>query len=190
MDIAKVKSNLPNRNVIYHKLISSTQNEARELLKKDVLNGTAIIANNQTNGIGTHGRTWHTKDGSNIIMTLIYHPNCNAQRMNTLTIDIAKCIVEVVEAMCDVKLYIKEPNDIFFNNKKLGGILTEAISCTDQVKTILIGIGLNINQEVFHDEIKDIATSLKKETNRDFDREEIIINILNKIDTMYRSKII
>ena len=185
MDIAKVKSNLPNRNIVYYKSIDSTQNESKELLKKSVPDGTVVIADDQTKGMGTHGRTWHTNDNSNILMTLIYFPNCNIQKTETLTIDIAKCIVEVLEKMCDVKLSIKEPNDILFNNKKLGGILTEAITCKDEVKTILIGIGLNINQEVFHDEIKDVATSLKKETNRDFDREEIIINILNRIDTMY-----
>lgn len=184
-----MKNNLPNRNIIYYKVIDSTQKKARELIKKDMPDGTIIIADNQTNGIGTHGRTWHTNDKNNILMTLILYPNCNIQKTATTTIDIANCIVDTIEEMHKIKLDIKKPNDIIFNNKKLGGILTETTIYKNTVKTLLIGIGLNINQKRFPKEIKDIATSLKKETNRVFDREEIIINILNRIEKMYKTKI-
>lgn len=188
--IEKIKNALPNRNIIYYRIIDSTQKKAREMIEKDVPDGTVIITDNQTNGVGTHGRRWYTNDKNNILMTIILYPNCNIQEMETITIDIANCIVDVIEEMYKIKLHIKEPNDIIFNDKKLGGILTESITYKNNVKTLLIGIGININQKKFAKEIKHIATSLKNETNKDFNREEIVIEILNRIEKMYKTKII
>ena len=190
MDIERIKKSLRNRNIVYYQSIASTQKKAREMIEQDVEDGTVIIADNQTNGIGTHGRSWYTADSQNIIITLVLYPNCSIKKVDTLTIDIAECITEAVESMYQIELDIEEPNDIMFNKKKLGGILTESITYKDNVKTLLIGIGLNINQISFPEEISEIATSLKKETNQDYDREEIIINILNKIEKMYETKII
>ena len=149
MNTAKIKDSLPNMNIVYYKSISSTQKKAREIIKQDTPDDTLIITDNQTNGIGTHGRTWHSSNNNNVEMTLILYPNCNMQRIETLTIDIAKCIVATIWEMYEIKLDIKEPNDIVLNSRKLGGILTEAITYKNTVKTLLIGIGLNINQVEF-----------------------------------------
>ena len=190
MDVVKIRSSLPNKNIIYYEAIDSTQKMAKELIKDGIPDDTLIIADNQTDGIGTHGRAWYTDEKSNILMTLILYPNCSVDKLEKITIDIANCIVRTIKEMYDVDLHIKEPNDIILYNKKLGGILTETKTYKDNVKTLLIGIGLNINQDTFPDEIKNIATSLKMGFNRDFNREEIIINILNKIEKIYKTKII
>jgi len=189
LDIEKLKKNLPDKNIIYYETIDSTQKKARELIKKNIADKTVLIADNQTDGIGTHGRIWHTDGGNNILMTLIYYPNCSIKKLETITIDISNCIVDTIRKMYKIKLDIKKPNDIILKDKKLGGILTETITYKDKVKVLLIGIGININQTMFSDEIKDVATSLKKETGRAFEREEIIINILNKIEKTYEAKI-
>ena len=180
--IEKIKTDLPNINIIYYRTIDSTQKKARELIENNVANGTVIITDNQTKGIGTHGREWYTSNKDNVLMTLIHYPNCDINKLETITTDIAKSIVDVIEAMYEIKLNIKKPNDIILNNKKIGGILVETISYASTVKTLLIGIGLNVNQTKFTNEIAEIATSLKKENNMEFQREELITNILKRIE--------
>ena len=99
--------------------------------------------------------------------------------MKNFTFDIANCIVESIYNISNEKLNIKIPNDIMINNKKVGGILTQVITEGEKIKYILIGIGINVNETDFSGEIKDIATSLKIEFKKDFQREEILAEICN-----------
>ncbi|MCI8482093.1 MAG: hypothetical protein HFJ27_03255 [Clostridia bacterium] len=79
-------------------------------------------------------------------------------------------------------LQIKEPNDLLLEGKKLVGILTEVSTYRRKVKYLLIGIGFNINQTKFDKEIETLATSLKKEYGKEYSREEIIIEIIHKLE--------
>lgn len=87
--------------------------------------------------------------------------------------------------MYGYNLEIKYPNDVMLNGKKIGGILTESITNRKIVKQIVIGIGFNINQEKFDEKIENIATSLKKEFGKNFDKQEILINFLSKFEVEY-----
>ena len=82
--------------------------------------------------------------------------------------------------MYGYELRIKIPNDLMLNGKKICGILTEVHTQGEKIEYLLISIGFNVNETEF-DELSDIATSLKKEYQKEFDREKIIINIINKI---------
>lgn len=105
--------------------------------------------------------------------------------MDNLTIAIAKCIKKALEELYDIKIEIKKPNDIILNKKKLAGILTESISQGEIVKKIYIGIGINVNQEIFDNDIENIATSLKKELNRDFSKIDILKKFLEIFEKEY-----
>lgn len=135
---------------------------------------TLIVANEQSSGIGTRGKKWFTGSKKNIAMSILYKPVCEVKDLNGLTLNIANALQKEIYDLCDVKLKIKEPNDLILNNKKICGILTESNSNGNKVNYIIISIGFNVNEIEFPDEIKNIATSLKMETGKEFDREKLI----------------
>ena len=152
--------------------------KAKELAENNVQNGTIIITDNQTKGIGTHDRKWISSKSKNLTFTIILYPHCGIDNLNTLTIDIAKKLVQTIYELYNYKLNIKEPNDIMINGKKIGGILTQITTTGNKIKYLLIGIGFNVNQTYFENDLVDIATSLKLEFHRDFDKKEILNKFL------------
>ena len=144
-------------------------------------NRTVIIANRQNAGIGTHGRTWYT-GSNNIAMSILYKPNCDITKLDGITINIAKSIQEAINELYNIELKIKYPNDLLLNNKKICGILTEINTISKKVNYLIISIGFNVNEINFDNEIIKIATSLKQEYKKEFDKEKIIYKIIEKID--------
>ena len=185
MDIQKIKNantNYLGKNVIYFEEIDSTQEEAKRILiTKKNKNGTIILADKQTKGIGTKGRVWHTNK-SNIAMTMIFYPNCNIDKLEGITILIAEKMLQTIKELYGYELKIKQPNDLFLNNKKIGGILTQTSTVKDNVQYLLIGMGFNVNEEKLPKELMNIATSLKIEYKRDFNIENIICNFIEKLE--------
>ena len=179
------KKNIIGSRIIFYDELDSTQEEAKRKLE-DVRDGTIIITDNQLYGRGTHGRIWYTEKGSNITMSIILFPNININSLKNITIDIAKVIVNTINDLYDYKLDISYPNDIVLNNKKVGGILTNISTQGNIAKNIIIGIGLNINQVKFPNELSNIATSLKKEYGEELNREKIIEKICINLDNLYK----
>ena len=186
--IENVKTNYMRKNILYFEEIDSTQKKAKEIVS-EIENGTIIIAENQTEGRGTHGRKWISEKGKNIMFTLVLFPNCNIEKIQGLTILIANCLVRAIENLYKIKLNIKYPNDLMCNNKKIGGILTESISQNSIVKKIFIGIGFNVNSKKLDKEIENIATSLCLEFDKEFSREKIISEFLNIFENEFKELI-
>ena len=184
MKLDNLKTKYIGKNLIHLKSIDSTQLEAWRLFEKKVQNGTIVVADIQTNGQGTHGRRWYTNETGNIAFSIIIYPNCNIKKIESITVEIAKIIVKVFEKLYDLNLEIKYPNDIVYNEKKIGGILTETKLSGEIVNALIIGIGINLNQEKFPDEIEDIATSIKNEFGISTKREEIIVDICNEFESV------
>lgn len=189
--INKLDFNILITNIIEYEELASTQEEALKLIKNNAKNGTLILAKKQTNGIGTHGRKWYSGEkDKNIIFTLILYPNCSLKSLNGITIKVAECMIKAIKKYeQNVKLEIKEPNDILCNGKKLGGILTQATTKGEIVKQLLIGIGVNINQEIFPDDLEQIATSLKQETKKEYNKADILVDFLNEFEKIYKNAV-
>ena len=112
---------------------------------------------------GTHGRKWYTDQTENIAFSIyIDTKQCNVQKIEGLTIEIAKIVIEVFKELYNIELEIKFPNDIIYKDKKIGGILTQAKVNGSKVKYIVIGIGINTNQEKFNKEIERNSIFNKK----------------------------
>lgn len=174
--------------IIYEKEMKSTQEEAkRRVLEKDASNGMIVITDRQTDGRGTKGNIWYGGEGKNIAITMILFPEYTVEKLDGLTIKIAELIQEVMQEKYQIALQIKEPNDLILNHKKIAGVLIQSAIYQKQVRHLLIGIGLNINEEEFAEEIKQIATSLKKEYHKDFSREEILVAILEKLEKYFET---
>ena len=183
MELKGLKTEFLGRNLIYYHSIDSTQKKIKNIKKPE--NGTIIITDNQFEGVGTHDRKWYTGNGKNIAMSFVLLPECNIKKIENLTIEIAKCIVNAIKKKCKINLEIKEPNDLFYEGKKVGGILTETSCKGEIVSKIFIGIGINVNQEEFPGNLEEIATSLKKICQKEFSREKLIEQFLNDFEKKY-----
>ena len=187
MDLEKIKNartKYIGKNIIYFKEIDSTQKYSKEMVNNNLKNGTIVITDNQTKGIGTNGRNWYSNIGKNITMTITVYPNVDVSKLNNLTIDVAKAMQKTIQDLYNINLNIKKPNDLIINNKKISGFLVETGLIKQKVNYILIGVGFNVNEVEFNVEIKDIATSLKEEFKRDFSREDIIVNFIENLENV------
>lgn len=187
MDIHKIEKAITEKSKIgrkieYYEEIGSTHIYAKEMGEKPENNGKILMAEVQTAGIGTQGRKWYTGEGKNIAMTIILHPKCKANELEGLTIRIAECIKNGIYELYGYELKIKKPNDLILNNKKICGILTEIHTMGEKVNFLLISFGFNVNEDEFSEETREIATSLKREFGKEYQREEIIIKIIEKLE--------
>ena len=177
------------KKYFYHK-IDSTQLEIwRRIEENKIENKAVIIADIQTNGKGTHGRKWHTDEGNNIAFSFFRQIDCEIDKLEGLTTEMAQIILNIFKELYQIELQIKLPNDIFYNGKKVGGILSETKVSGKIVKYIVIGIGINTCQTEFDIEIKDIATSIKNEFGIDGDRMKIIEEFCNRFENKISERI-
>lgn len=192
MDIEKIKkanTKILGKTVEYYEKIPSTHLLSKKEIKQELeneiknINGKVWIADTQTAGIGTKGRKWYTGIGKNIAITILVKPKCTMKDIEGITVKIAKSIQKVIGELYQIQLNIKEPNDLMYNNKKLSGILTEVNTIGEKINYILISIGMNVNEEYFDDDTKNIATSLKRELKKECSREEIIVRILESLES-------
>ena len=168
------------QEVMHYETIDSTQKEIwRKIQNKNINNGTLIIADIQTNGIGTHGRKWYANEKGNINFSFVIYPNISINKLENLTLEIAQIILIVFENLYKIKLDIKAPNDIMINNKKIGGILTETKLLAEKVECLVIDIAINTNKKILQKEIQNTSTSIQKEFNIEINNYSIISEFCN-----------
>ena len=182
--IKESKTKIIGKKIEYYKEIESTHLYAKTIAENEENNGKVLLAEVQTGGIGTKGRSWYTGEGKNLAVTIILHPKVKVGKLDNLTVEIAKKIKEAIYELYGYELKIKKPNDLMFNNKKICGILTEIHTQGEKIKYLLISFGFNVNEDEFSEETKDIATSLKNETQKEFNREEILCRKIEKLENI------
>ena len=186
MELKNLQTKFVGQNFRYFKTIDSTQNYLKNLDKEnEATDGMVVFSDTQTSGIGTHSRKWYTGKGKNIAFTFVLYPQKRINEFERFTYMLAETMLETIQILYNINLQIKIPNDIVYNGKKVGGILTESVSNGEIVKKIFVGIGLNVNQEKFPGNLSDIATSLKKEFGGEYDREKILIKFLELFEEKY-----
>ena len=185
MQLNNLKTKFLGQNTFYINTIDSTQSEIWRLYKKQAPTGTLVFADIQTKGKGTHGRTWHTSQAEYIEIFFLINNKCSIKKLDGITIEIAEIIVDIFKRKYNIQIKIKKPNDLIYNNKKLGGILTETKILGTQVTCIVIGIGINTNQIEFPEDIKNTATSIKKEFNITVDTKEFIAEFCNVFEKQF-----
>lgn len=140
------------------------------------------MADIQTKGKGTHGRIWHTDETDNIAFSFFIQMNCDVKKLDGITIKIAENVIDIFKEKYGINLEIKQPNDIMYNNKKIGGILTESKISSEKAKYLVIGIGINTSKKQFSDDIKNLATSIKNEFNIYIKPTEFIAEFCNQFE--------
>ncbi len=122
-------------------------------------NFTFVSADFQTDGHGRFNRAWHSKKGQNLLFSLLIKDKKLINKYSSLSICSAVSIMKVLKQLGIKGLSIKWPNDVFVFDKKVCGILLEGCSTNGQITDIIIGIGVNVNQEVFDGEFITPPTS-------------------------------
>ena len=177
----ELKSSKLIKNIIYLQTVGSTNDYAKT---EKINENSLVLAKVQTNGRGQKDHSWYGGT-DNIAMTIFLKPNCDISFFKELTLDIGTIICNSLKELYGINAIVKKPNDILCNGKKICGILTETKLDGNIVKELIIGIGLNVNQPEFPEELKEIATSLKIETTKNSSKELIIANICKKLETYH-----
>jgi BirA family biotin operon repressor/biotin-[acetyl-CoA-carboxylase] ligase len=175
------------QNLVTLKEVDSTNNFLKNILSnsKPVPEGTVIMAETQFAGRGQRENVWHAEPGKNLTFSILLKPTfLSAGEQFDLTRTISLGVYDALQPLLGSKLKIKWPNDVYYNNNKLGGMLIENILQGSQIKNAIVGIGLNINQENFHDKAGN-ATSLKQILQKDYDLKDILSEICRNIEAYY-----
>lgn len=159
--------------IVKFKEINST-NEYAKKAYQSLENNTLIIASHQTAGRGRLGRTWIDSDSNNALFSILVKEKINPVNISNITMLMATSILKVLNNIVPGFL-IKWPNDIYYQDKKIVGILAESKINNNNVEYLIVGVGINVNQEIFDETIN--ATSLKIITNKKFIIDELIIKI-------------
>jgi BirA family biotin operon repressor/biotin-[acetyl-CoA-carboxylase] ligase len=173
------------RRIYYFEGVSSTMNAAMQLGIKGAPEGTLVLAEHQTKGRGRLGRSWFSPKYKGIYLSLILKPKMPPLEASILTLLTAVSICEAVKVTAGLDAQIKWPNDILLHHKKLGGILTELSAEMDEVNFMIIGVGLNVNND--KKTLVSQATSLKEQKKENINRISLLQEILRRIEANYLS---
>lgn len=176
------------RNVVYLDSIDSTNVYAKRRAEEPFKEGTVVIAEEQSEGRGRLGRHWVSPRGKGIWMSIMLKPDIRPADAPKLTIVAAYAVANALLNCCSLEARIKWPNDIIAGGKKLCGILTEMSAEADEIKYVVIGIGINANLgiEDFGPEVSSIATSISIESGRDISRKALVASVLQEFEKVYK----
>ena len=183
------------KKIFHFDELESTNTYAKSIAAQLDGEGQVVITEKQLNGRGRLGRQWVSQNSNGIWMSIILKPKISIDQLSKIT-QVAAAATNLGLLSHGVKTHIKWPNDIIINDKKICGILVEMnseknisdnISGDSKINYVIVGIGINVNSntEDFPEELRNTATSIKIETNKEFKRNIIAAEILNYFEKLY-----
>lgn len=166
--------------------IDSTNKEAKRKAMEEGVSTALIISDEQTIGIGRRGRQWLSEKNSGIYMSMLLRPNIKPMHGSMLTLIAGLAVKKAIFTNTGLECKLKWPNDIVISNKKICGILIQMSSEIDYINYIVIGIGINVNNNDFTEDLKDVATSLKLIGGKEYNRKALIIEIIKEFEKLYK----
>jgi BirA family biotin operon repressor/biotin-[acetyl-CoA-carboxylase] ligase len=189
IDVSRVQTRLKSRSfgrkIYAFESIDSTNTCARALASNEAPEGAIVVADFQTAGKGRLGRSWSATAAENLLFSVILRPRIAPEGVNLLPLLTAVAVARAVSERSGLEPDCKWPNDLLLRGKKFCGILLEGVLREGALDYVIAGIGLNVNQVLFPDELKERATSLRIESGKDFDREELLRTVLVEFETLY-----
>ena len=180
-----LSENTPLDKIFLFSSLKSTNNTAKDMIRTKIPHGTVIIADSQTKGRGRYNRSFFSPSGHGIYMSIVLELNKSnlANHLHLVTLATAVATCEGIERATVKKPRIKWVNDIFLNQKKISGILTEKVMDGENTPWIIIGIGINFSTpaDTFPMEIKDTAGSIFPNKPPTTTRNQLIAEILNQL---------
>ncbi len=178
---------LIGQKVVSFSETDSTNVRARRLAENGALEGTVVIAEQQSSGRGRLGRRWESPFGVNIYCSVILRPEIPIQKAPQLTFLSAVAVAETLNKNCSLSAEVKWPNDILVKGAKISGLLNEMSAETEKIHFVILGIGINLNmtRDQFPKKLNYPATSALIETGKTIDRQQFLQTFLQYLDSYY-----
>lgn len=167
---------------VYAAETDSTNTLVDRLAREGGSHGTVALADAQTQGRGRLQRQWHSPPGKNLYLSVLLRPDWDVHRGPPISLAAGVALAEAVQEMLEEAPQLKWPNDVLHSGRKLAGILVEAASQGPQLKYIVLGLGVNVNQTEFPAPLADTATSLQLTTGQPLDRGEVLAALLGRLE--------
>jgi BirA family biotin operon repressor/biotin-[acetyl-CoA-carboxylase] ligase len=181
----RLKGSVFGKRIYHFFKTDSTNRVALELGHAGEPEGAVVLAEEQTAGRGRAGRAWRSDRAAGIYVTLLLRPKLSPVQAPLLTMMAGLSAYAAIQAHTGLAPDLKWPNDLLLRGKKVGGILTEMHAEPSQVRFVIVGIGLNVNQEEFPGELATTATSLRMETGKFESRLEVLVRLLREFENDY-----
>jgi BirA family biotin operon repressor/biotin-[acetyl-CoA-carboxylase] ligase len=181
----RLKGSLFGKRVFHFFKTDSTNRVGLELGYAGEPEGTVVIAEEQTAGRGRAGRNWYSERGTGLYFTMLLRPRLSPVQAPLLTMLAGISAQAAIQAQTDLAPEVKWPNDLLLDGRKIGGILTEMHAEPNAIRFVIVGVGINVNQETFPTDISSLATSLRKESGRMVYRLELLVRLLAQFETDY-----
>lgn len=167
------------------KTTTSTNHIAKLAAANGAVNGSVFIAEKQTMGRGRLGRTFLSLEGTGIYMSIVLKPKVNAENAILITTAASVAVFRSIKEITKKKTSIKWVNDLYYENRKICGILTEAVTDveTGVIESIILGIGINfsVRKEMIPEDLKDVAGALYHGETEGITRNQLIAEIINQV---------
>lgn len=182
-----LQTEIVGRSLHCHEELDSTNAKARQLADEGAVDGMVVIADRQSAGRGRLGRRWESPPSVNLYCSILLRPQIPVQQAPQLTFLSAVAVAESLNHLYDLPARVKWPNDILIDGAKIAGLLNEMNAETEQVHSVVLGVGINLNMtaEQFPAEIIYPATSVLLETNKVIDRAAFAREFLQRLDGYY-----
>ncbi len=183
---SRMDTDWAGRPVFYYDELASTNLQAKLDAENGAGEGTLIVADMQTAGRGRKGKGWSSPAGTNVYFPLILKPDYDVEQASMVTLVMGMAVAEGIRATCGVDARIKWPNDIVAGGRKLCGMLAEMSVEREFIHYVVVGVGINVKEQVFPEEIADTATSLWQECGRKVSRGQLIVNVMKAFEARYK----
>ncbi len=179
----KLNTKFIGRNFIYANSISSTNTYLAEN-NKTLPNGSVILSEFQKDGKGRLKRSWYSNEGENLTFSILLNNDIDGLNLNHLNLATSLAVSSSIENLYQLKTDLKWPNDVLINNKKVSGILLESSTKGSKFEKLVIGVGVNVNQNKFVGDFNIQPTSVRHEMRKSIDREKLLSEILNTFEEL------
>jgi len=183
----KLKSKILGREVLSYRSLGSTNQLGFRLAEAGIREGTLIVADEQTQGRGRMGRSWHSPPGLGLWTSVILRPNIPPFKAPGLSICAGLALAQTIRKLTGLDARIKWPNDCLINGLKVGGILLELSAEPDRTNFVIAGIGVNVNHlpKDFPGRLSGRATSVRIEWGEEISRVKLLISFLQRFESVY-----
>ena len=180
---------LIGRHIRFFNVLDSTNLYASKLAHQGMPEGTVVIADCQTKGRGRLNRVWQSPPGRNLYTSVVLRPSVEPSIAPQLTLAAGVAVADVLSRYCEKPATLKWPNDVQIGGKKICGILTEMRTSGASVDYIIVGIGINLNmrKNEFHEDFREISTSVREETHKDVSRVQFAADLYSSFERVYET---
>ena len=184
--IKTLKTKILGRKIIFFERVDSTNKMAWDLADKGEREGTLIMAETQERGRGRLGRPWFSPEGG-LWASLILRPSIKTSEVDKITLMAGVSIAESIREKYGLDARLKWVNDVLIHGRKISGVLAESSITGRKVNFVVLGIGVNVNIDLFPAELREIATSLAMELGKHVSISEFALTLISKIEENYLS---